>query len=298
LIFILANSNASAQIINKVVAKVGNKVITEYDIQAFNPPLVKKIYNISDASRRAKELKDYTNETTETLINSTVMEVAANKLGISVSEADVTAAMKSAAAKNGMPYQSFIRLLEQRFASIEGYKNMLKYQILTDRIKYNYLYKHVVITDKEITEYAKKNAVALGVTTRYDLYMLSDLDEKTANSVQTAFKENNNLEKTLKLYIKSEDPLNEAYLGLIDVNSIDKESQKVLKEAKAGEFTKPVKIDNKYRVYFVKEKKDLSNLPNSIKAKVTHTLQNEKFDKVLNDWLHDQRGFMHIEYMR
>ena len=110
---------AKAEVINKIEAHVGNRIITSYDVEMLNPDLYKKIIAIKDEDTRNMQLAQYKEQALNFLIDMYVMEIAAEKEGIKVSDRDLDRAITEIAAGNNLSMADFEKTLKSQNLSLK-----------------------------------------------------------------------------------------------------------------------------------------------------------------------------------
>ena len=114
-----------AEVIGKIEAHVGNRIITSYDIESLDPVTYKKILNIPDETTRETQLSQYKEQALNFLIESTIMEIAAERDGIKVTDAEVDRAVNEIAANNKVSVEQFEKMITKEGVSLINVENGL-----------------------------------------------------------------------------------------------------------------------------------------------------------------------------
>ena len=103
-----------AEVIGKIEAHVGNKIITSYDIEGLDPATYKRLLSIPDEETRNTQLEQYKSQALNFLIEATIMEIAAEREGIKVTDVEVDRAVSEIAANNKVSLEQFENSYKQR----------------------------------------------------------------------------------------------------------------------------------------------------------------------------------------
>ena len=176
--------------IDKIEAHVGSKIITSYDIEMLNPAVYKQIIAIKDETIKEEQLKAYKEQALNFLIDMYVMEIAAEKDGIRISDKDVDRAVSEIAASNKLSMADFERTLAAQNLSLKQYRYQIKSQLIL-RSKINV--PQIVITEEDIMNMVDKKQEEFGLK---DMYEISMITMQNKSDINKGFEEQDLLDET------------------------------------------------------------------------------------------------------
>ncbi|QJT08189.1 SurA N-terminal domain-containing protein [Oceanidesulfovibrio marinus] len=167
LVFIAAAPDhvQAAQIVDGIAAVVNGEVITIGDLDA----------QIDERLKQTGIPEGYTEEQVheqgrrlmlESMINDILIQQEAERLGLEVSQADLENAIRKIREGNGLTVEQFRSQIALKNMTREEYAESVRKQLLKQRL-IGYMVQHrVVVTDKELAEYAsmmKQHSMPMGM---------------------------------------------------------------------------------------------------------------------------------------
>ena len=151
---------ASAELIDRVVAVVNNDVITLSDLNREGQPVFQKIRHQVSGPDLDKAILNARGKILDRLIDRRVMEQHAEKMGVAVTDQEVSAAIDRILQENHATRKNFDMQLKAIGTSESEYRVALKDQILQSKLVSYEIRSKIVITDQEIKDYYDKNYAA------------------------------------------------------------------------------------------------------------------------------------------
>ena len=288
------NFTLNAKEITKIVVKIENEIITNYDIKSeilATLILTKKEINqknIDDLKQNALEnliqnrlkkieLKNYNFTRNDSKINQYLNSISSNNIQN----------IKSLFQENGIDYKSFVDNID-----IELKWRNLIFNNFSKKIEIN-----LIDIDREVKKILlnKKNLIS---------YNLSEIEIKKSEEkiiqVLNELKNTNFEDSVIKLSISSTSK-NRGELGWVNSNLLSKEISETLEAMKIGEVSKP--INRQDTVIFLKlnDKKILENSKiniDNLKSELINQKKNELFSLYSNSLLSKLRNTKFIEYYK
>jgi len=288
------NFTLNAKEITKIVVKIENEIITNYDIKSeilATLILTKKEINqknIDDLKQNALEnliqnrlkkieLKNYNFTRNDSKINQYLNSISSNNIQN----------IKSLFQENGIDYKSFVDNID-----IELKWRNLIFNNFSKKIEIN-----LNDIDREVKKILLNNENLIS-------YNLSEIEiKKSEEKIIQVFNElkNTNFEDAvIKLSISSTSK-NKGELGWVNSNLLSKEISETLEAMKIGEVSKP--INRQDTVIFLKlnDKKILENSKidiDNLKSELINQKKNELFSLYSNSLLSKLRNTKFIEYYK
>ncbi len=155
-IFIISNSirTSQAKVINQLLAVVGNQIITTRDVmQAVHLEYGQRQF--SQLSREGQEQEKQ--KQLHKLVDDILLAQLAQKKGIDVTDKEIDLTIKRVMEQNKMSDEQLKSALKQQGMSLTSYRNKLIRDLLRTKLINQQIKPHIILTDEEIVDYAKKN---------------------------------------------------------------------------------------------------------------------------------------------
>jgi peptidyl-prolyl cis-trans isomerase SurA len=152
-LFLLSPVAGRAEIIDRVVAVVNNDVITLHDLKEEGEELFKRIRQEVPPDEQEEAMRRVRQELLAALIEKKLLEQRAKETGVSVSEAEVDAAIDRLLAQNRVSREQFLRELRSSGTTEAAYRDRLRTQLLQSKLIGYEVRSRIVVTDKKVKEY-------------------------------------------------------------------------------------------------------------------------------------------------
>jgi peptidyl-prolyl cis-trans isomerase SurA len=296
LIFFLISNISVANIKNDIVLKVGNQIITEYDIK--NKILTtlflnKKEYiqeNIDGLKRVSLEL----------LVLNKLKKIELSKYNIQGDQKQIISYLKNISSSNveglknefksnNLDYNLFLEEIETEFSW-----QKLIYQTYSDKIK---------IDEKKIDEEIKlkiKNPTQEEIKlSKIEILSINELEDK--NNID---KIKNNIikegfEKTSSKFSMSSSAFDKGDIGWINSNQLSKKIYDEVKKIKIGEISAPIKDQDTILILKLIDKRNSSNISldiEKLKKNLIEKKKNEMFNLYSRSLLSKLKNKTFIQY--
>ena len=273
---------AKAEVINKIEAHVGNRIITSYDVEMLNPDLYKKIIAIKDEDTRNMQLAQYKEQALNFLIDMYVMEIAAEKEGIKVSDRDLDRAITEIAAGNNLSMADFEKTLKSQNLSLKQYKYQIKSQmILRSKISV----PQIVITEEDIKNMADVKQDELGLKDLYHISIITAQTKSEINNIINRIKKGASFEDEARKNSLDTSAALGGDLGFQNAVYMPIEMEKVVESTPIGSLSKPFKYEDKWAVCLVKEFKSKYDMDEATREKIRQAIGEKLFAEAVDKWM-------------
>ena len=296
LLITFLTSNIYAKLVDEVVAIVGNEVITKYEVESFNPPQIKKIYAIKDENERIPLVKKYYKDVIDFLVQQYIVEIAAEKEGVTVTDNEIDLAIQSIIEQNNITYDQLLKVLDEQGIPLAQYKWQLKQELLKNKIQSKILAPLMVVTEEDIQKYIEDNKESLKLEDRYELRsIVVDSEEEYEKVMKYLDNKESFAEAALNF---SKDPVtakNGGYLGWINKNDMAPALKEQISSKHVGDiFT--VREDNIYRIFLVEGFQNKGSVDEDVKDKIVDKIREEKYVDVYNKWIERHKNNIFVHY--
>jgi len=281
-------TSVNAEIINKVYAVVGDKIITQYELETLNPKRLQLIYEKYYGEERTEKLEKYYLSALDLLINNYVIEQAAAREGVRVSSKEISGAIDDIMQKNNVDEEKLRDLLAASNQTLEQYKWQIKIDILKARLMSTVFRPKIIITEDDIKEYVKNNSEALELSDMYELRIMTVDTDAELKEAMADFEKNGSFRDTAMKFSKSKNADGGGYLGWIELAFLDAEIRDVISGIKKG-IAKPIKGDSGYRVFYVEGFKNKGDIDKDKKDKIVTAMQEKQSVEIFKNWLIEKK---------
>ncbi len=285
---------AESKIVDKILAVVGDEVITQYEVESFNPIRVKEIYAIDNEERREEILKEYYNNVLDFLVDQYSIEIAAKREGVSVDDAEVESALNDVLNQNNITLEQLEGALEERDMTLAKYKWQIRMDILRSRIMRSVIYPMVVITEEDIKNYINNHESELNLRDTYELRMIQVGSEKKLEEVTNFLKENSFADAAIK-YSEAANAKTGGYVGRVSLDHVADDIAEKLKDAKEGDMFS-VKRGDGFQLFLVESFSSKYNIPEEKRKEIEDKIRDEKTKVIYENWLKEHKETIYIKY--
>jgi peptidyl-prolyl cis-trans isomerase SurA len=180
----------SAKTVDRIIAKVDEKIITQSELEERT---FVKIMALQKANvRPMPSQKEVMYDELKRMIDEKLLLGAGRKIGLEVTEANVTKAIDDIKASNGLQEGQLEQMLEAESRSIEEYKKKIRDQIMVSKVISFEVRKRVVVSNDEIEKYYKDHLkdywISEKLRLRHILFLMDDslLEEDKRTKIQKA----------------------------------------------------------------------------------------------------------------
>ncbi|MBK3332773.1 hypothetical protein GWK41_06795 [Persephonella atlantica] len=282
------------QLKKKVVAEVGNKKITEMDVQRYMKVLLPmNFYHRSLTEKKKKELRK---KALNYLINRELLYYEAKKKGIKVPETQIDRLMKEL-EKRYKSKENLEKMLRETGISLKQFREELKKRLMIDQLLNKYV--NVKLTDKELKEYYEKNKYKFKEPESLKIrYIYIKVDPSKPKGRQIA---KERAEKAYKEIISGKDFGDVAYrysddlsrikggeIGFVHKGRFEKKVEEEIYKLKVGQISKIIETELGFHIIKVEGKRPSRIVPfkqikDKLRRELTEKIRKEKYEALLND---------------
>ncbi len=302
LFVLLVRSYTDASILlDRIVAVIGRDVVTWSELyKSMEFEFSDKIRDMTPEERR-EFLKRYEKDYLDKMIDMKVQLKEADRLNITVSDAEVEQAIKSIQKKYSLTPEQFEKAIQQQGFSMDEYRKKLAEQILLNKVQSYKLAGEVFVSDKEVEEYIKKHPEEFktkeGYSFRQILLRVRDdseraVAENVAQKIMELLKNGEPFDRVAERFIKAPPAFMGKEVIFVDRNDLSETLKNVLDSLKPGTYSEPFWTDRGLVILYLQ---DRINQTESIKEIARERLRQEKISKRLKEWIRSLRSKYYIE---
>jgi len=296
---------AGKEQVNRVVAKVGNEIITSVELERYVTPIVnqlKKSFTDEQLDGRIAHAKQ---TALKSLIERKLLNQEAERMQLSMPEVEVEKYMDKVKANYGSE-ENFLAFLAKEGLSIEEMKEMAADELKAQVIIHEKIIKKINVLPSEIHDYYQLHVSEFLRPAQVRMYQIlvkkSDPPgkaRKTANDILIQLKEGANFQQMAQL--KSEGPKRKkgGLWGYVTRGFFGDEMARVEGAAfklKAGQFSDIIETDLGYHIVFI-DRKRISRILTEREAydDIYNRLSDAQFTEIYKNYLDYLRGKTYVE---
>lgn len=287
-------SSVNAEIINRIYANVGNRIITQFEIESLNPKGLASIYRRYQGEKRADELKKFYTQALDFLINNYVIEIAAAREGIRISDREVDKAIEDIMERNGVTKDKLEELLEASMKTFEQYKWQIKIDILRARLMTNVFRPKIVVTEEDVLEYIKKHEESLDLSDMYELRMIKVDSKEKLDQAMFDYNVHKSFRDTAMKFSTDSTGANGGYLGWMEISFLDEQIRNAILAKKEG-ITEAIPDGDGFKLFFVEAFRDKNQVNDEKREKIEMAIRAEISKEIFENWLKDGRSEILIQ---
>ena len=282
---------------NIIIAKIGSKIITSYDLQN----KIKTIIALSDKELNQENINDLKGTTFNYLINQKIKEIEIERKKINIDDVDFNKYLSRL-------HKGEIEKLKIKFKdsdiNYDAYIDELKIQLAWQRLIITEYNKKVNIIDEDVEMQVNEILKNKKITSdQYNISMIEVLLNQEKN-IQQKIKEikleikNNNFDDIAKKYKNIDPSSSNGNLGWIDETALSENFLRVIKKLNIGQISEPV--TSEMSILFLKlndkkESKTKSLDKKEIKKQIISSKKNELFNLYSNSHLSKLKNNIYLE---
>ncbi len=239
-------------------------------------------------------LQQYYYTVRDILVNQDVLEIAAAKHGIKVTDEEAEAALQKVLKQNNITLDQLEVLLLKDKMTLPQYKLSIKKDIFQARLKSRVIDPMIIITNDDIKNKIDKEKK--GFNDSLELRMIL-LDNSTNPRTIFNYLEKHSFSDAAIKFSKDKTAKSGGYLGWLEVDKLSKGLQKAAKGKRYGDIF--IYTDKKGRrmMFKVEGFKSKYDIDPETRKKLVDELQKEKFNEVFNSWFEKQKKQIYIHYV-
>ena len=280
IIFFLLSSPSLASSNFQIITKVGNEIITSFELknkikttlflagEELSQNNVNDIKNLSleyliNSKLKKEELKKYNFERNNELRVKSYLENLSQKLNIKTGD------LEKVFLANGLEFNLFLEEIKTEFL----WQNLI-YEIYSKKIN---------LDENEITRELNKIISDQQSILEYNLSKIETkiLKEDELIDIMNYIK-NFSFQKAAQKYSIAYTSVNGGNIGWVNSKSLSNNILELVKNLKIGEYSKPMKRDTSVLIFYLNDKRKISNLDKNNLEKLKISIINKKTNSLLN----------------
>jgi len=288
--------------VNRVVAVVGDGVITSLDVDKLVKAMEAQLGQVDNPAEAATRQKQMRKVAVERLIEDRIFQQEVKRLKLGVSKAELDRYVDRIKSRNQISEKQFAAHLSRRGLTPDEYRDELKKDILKHKLIQREVKSSVVISDDQINQYYKKHLSEYGKLDQVQLRALFltvpddagmdawEVVHKKAESLREQAVKQKNLAELAAKYSQGPGKDNGGMLEPVSSKDMLPSMRQALGEMKPGDISKVLRVPRGF-VFFEMISRggdDVLPLP-KVKEQIRQKLENEALEKKFQTWMAELR---------
>jgi peptidyl-prolyl cis-trans isomerase SurA len=301
-------SQALALMIDRIIARVNDDIITLSELQEEGLPLFERLRE----NYTGKELEHHVQRAEREFLDQLVMKRLqlqyASQIGITASENEINAAFKDVLSRNNLSQEQLVELLTREGLTLQDYKDRLREQIILARLMNQAVRSRVSVDASEVEAYYQAHREEFNqppqVHVRHIFFRTepnagnSQLDAVQARAARVLQEARNggNFVELARRHSEDATAPNGGDLGFIKRGQALPEFEEVIFSMRQGEISDIIRTPNGLHIVKVEAFSKGALQPFvEIKPEIERRLLQEKMEKRFQDWTNELKDKAFIE---
>jgi peptidyl-prolyl cis-trans isomerase SurA len=300
---------AAEQVINRVVAVVGNEVITAVDLEKSIRQTKAQLASLQ-ASQGGAELppSQVRRLALERLIDDKLFAKEVKRLNLKVSEAEVEHYINRIKKANNLSEEDFVASLSRQGLTPEEYRENLGKDILKHKLIGVEVQKQVVISDAQVEEYFKKHKPEYSNLDQVELRAIfltaapgtgvgaDNLVRQKAENILQEIKAGGDFAALAKKHSQGPGANRGGSLGKIKASDLLPAMRQALAELKPGQVSPVLQIPQGFVIMQLLSRSGQSGLPlDDVREQIRSKLEREALEHRFREWMKELRAKAYVK---
>jgi len=308
LFFILCESEADAEIIDKIVAVVNEDIITLSELREISIPYLEEMKSNYPLNYNEEQIRETERRILEQLIDEKLLNHEAEILGITITEKEVDMAIRDVREDSKLSEEQFKQALVEEGITLEKYREQLKNQIKKMRLLGQEIKSKVQIKEKEIEQYYKKHMDSFNTPPEVRLQQIllmipsgaseqeiSQIKEK-AEEILLKIRNGEDFNTMVRLYSQGSSAATGGDMGFFKQGELLPALNEVAFSLNAGEASSVIQSSLGFHIIRILEKRERQKMTKEERWKeIESILYNQKVEDKFKQWLKELKKKSYIK---
>lgn len=143
-------AQAAEQVINRILVKINDSIITQYDLDEEMKPVLDKIKGKTLSDREKEQLQGVRKEATTNLVNDILIQQEVARYKIEITEDDMDKEIRRVRDERGLTLEEFEAMVKKDGLEMQEFRDRLKKLLEKQELIGHMVTSKVVVTDTEI----------------------------------------------------------------------------------------------------------------------------------------------------
>ena len=256
-------------------------IITGVSIVINDEPIT--LYEVYKYSEKYKISRK---ESLNLLVRQKLENSQIKKLRIDADTFEIDQYIENLANKNGLSQYEFLNILKEKDIKIAQYRKEIKDRLKKDKL-YQSIYRDKIqaIKEEAMVKFYKDNPAEFKVANSFSVSIYTAQKPEDLQAIK-----NNPMLQPANVKIENK---------LLNAKTLDNKLKALLNSTKQGMFTQVLNIQNSPTMFYIKEKKDFSQIPyEDVKNGIYRVISKQQEKKVVKDYFEKLKSSASIVVVR
>lgn len=283
-----------AEVVNKIVAVVGDRIITLNELEQ---ACASQESNLGETGSTAKLDRK---EVLERMIEKLLVDQEVKRQGVAVTNQEIEQAIDKKRQQLGLSQAEFYRALREQGMSIDDYREQVRQSLGMAKLVSNEVKSSTEITDPEIQAYYEKHKDEFYSSERVHLYHIVLRDspeaENTMKIIRQKLAKGASFQELARLYSEGEEAKSGGDLGWVDLDQLKMPVRKLVSDLPLGKVSQVYVDEVGSHLFFVQGREKGSQLElDKVKERIREILFEKQFQNQYAIWLERLKAKTYIE---
>jgi peptidyl-prolyl cis-trans isomerase SurA len=291
-LFLAATPLYAAVVVEEIIARVGNEIITKSDYEKEQKRLYEQLSHRFQGSELETQYATARKDLLDFLINQKLLEQRARELDLNV-EDEIKAAIQKLREENNIPDDAALEeALKREGSSISQLREDFRRRIIQQRILWNYVQGKVNISEDEIKNYYEqhKSEMITPPVTKTKRYTITG--EGVEKSLLNAEAQSllNALQNKIELTPENFPHMKVDESAELAATELDPKIAKTLNATPVGSYTDPIEVESGWAIFLIEDRTESKTIPlEQARGQIYNLLLQERADKYQKSFMEDMR---------
>ncbi len=303
--FLFYSFSAQAEMVDKIVARVNDEVITQSDVNEALKNLEQSLSVIKDPAEKSRKRSAFKKDVVNALINEKILVSAIDKENIEISDDSVDRALSTLAGRHQTTIDGLKARMAEQGVSFDDYRKQLARELKKEEFFKKVIYPRIRIADFDLEDYYKKHASEfigydqirfLEILLTNESVAQGETLDALANRLVTELRRGRNFPETAKKYSRGPFASQGGDSGLISTSEMRPDLVGFLLNLSPGEISDPVTTPGGVLIFKLLDRKNPRPRPfNDVKELVRQKLASDKVVEEVENYVRELRQTTFVE---
>lgn len=290
---------AQEEVVDRIVAIVNNDIITLSELNEATRPYRERI-DASDKSRPEKNemIQSLEHDILHKMIDRVLTRQEAARRNITVSDADIQAAIENFKKQNNLDQKGLEKGLEAEGITLAEYRDRIREDILQSMLINREVRSKVIITREDIAAYYENHADAFKGEKKYKLHNILLETRQGIQEVEAMLEKGVPFQEAARQYSVAPNADDGGDLGVFDIGNFNETIRDAVLPLKEKEYSDIIQAGRGYQIIYVEDiQKTGGKTLDQAKDEIQDILYKEQVEQKFADWIASLKENAHVKIL-
>ena len=290
---------AQEEVVDRIVAIVNNDIITLSELNEATRPYRERIDASDKSSAEKNELiQSLEHDILHKMIDRVLTRQEAARRNITVSDADIQAAIENFKKQNNLDQEGLEKGLEAEGITLAEYRDRIREDILQSMLINREVRSKVIITREDIAAYYENHADAFKGETKYKLRNILLETEQGLQEVVARLEKGVPFQEAARQYSVAPNADDGGDLGVFDIGNFNETIRDAVLPLKEKEYSDIIQAGQGYQIIYVEDIQETGGKTlDQAKDEIQDILYKEQVEQKFADWIASLKENAHVKIL-